>query len=230
MAPPRYSSTLRAEQAAQTRQRVVAAAAELFAEHGFGRTTLARLAEKAGVSVETVQAQGSKRSLLTAAVHALTFDDTEARRFLVAPEARDIMAATTPADFCAAGAQLVATFNARTFRLWRAFASAAADDPAVDAELTELSGFIRAQCREIVGALAVRDWLRNDVDVDELGDSLWLLVGTEVYDKATARLGWSHERYEAWLARSLGDLLFRTIRSRGRGVRGVEKRTDDVEA
>jgi hypothetical protein len=87
MSPGKYSSTLRAEQAAQTRQRVVAAAAERFAADSFARTTLSRLAAEAGVSVETVQAQGSKRSPLTAAVHHLTFGDSDVN-FFSAPEAR----------------------------------------------------------------------------------------------------------------------------------------------
>lgn len=208
MTPPKYSSSLRAEQAAQTRRRVLSAAAERFAADGFARTTLARLAEAAGVSVETVQAQGSKRSLLTAAVHQLSFGDAD-QSFLSAPEARSTIEATTAAEFCRRGAELAARFNAQTFRLWRAFSSAAADDPAVDRELTELSGFIRGQCREIVTALADRGWLRDDVGVDELGDSLWVLVGSENYEKLTARLGWDHPRYVAWLVRSLDDLLFR---------------------
>ncbi len=208
MAPAKYSSTLRAEQAAQTRQRVLVAAAERFAADGFARTTLARLAEAAGVSVETVQAQGSKRSLLTAAVHQLSFGESE-EGFFSAPQARDTIEAATPAEFCRRGSDLAGGFNAQTFRLWRAFSSAAADDPAVDREFTELSGFIRGQCRQIVAMLAQRGWLRDDVGVNELGDSLWVLVGSENYDKITVRLGWSHERYLTWLTRSLSDLLFR---------------------
>ena len=209
MPPAKYSSNLRAEQAAQTRQRVLAAAADRFAADGFARTTLARLAEAAGVSVETVQAQGSKRSLLTAAVHQLSFGTAD-EDFFSAPQARAIIEASDAAEFCRLGAELSGGFNAQTFRLWRAFSSAAADDPAVDEEFTELSGFIRGQCRQIVTMLDGRGWLRDDIGVDELGDSLWVLVGSENYDKLTVRLGWSHEHYLAWLTRSLGDLLFRS--------------------
>ena len=160
------------------------------------------------MSVETVQAQGSKRSLLTAAVHQLSFGDADTG-FFSAPEARATVEAATPAEFCERGADLAGGLNAQTFRLWRAFSSAAADDPAVDGEFAELSGFIRTQCLQIVASLAERGWLRTDVEVGELGDSLWILIGSENYDKTTVRLGWSHERYVAWLTRSLDDLLFR---------------------
>lgn len=207
MTPPgKYSSSLRAEQAAQTRQRVLAAAGALFAADGFSRTTLARVAEAAEVSVETVQAQGSKRSLLTAAVHQLSFGGGETS-FPATPQAASLFEATTGAEFCERGAELVGGVNAQTFRLWRAFVSAAADDPGVDRELSELAGFIGDQCRQIVDLAASRGWLRDDVGVDELGDSLWVLVGSENYDKITTRLGWSHQRYLSWLIRSLHDLL-----------------------
>ena len=63
-----YRSELRQEQAEQTRSRVISAAGRLFAEYGYGRTTLNKIAEAAGVSPETVQGQGPKAALLIAAI------------------------------------------------------------------------------------------------------------------------------------------------------------------
>lgn len=203
-----YSSRLRAEQAAATRHRVVAAAGDLFARDGYSRTTLAAIARAAGVSVETVQAQGPKRTLLTAAVHQLSFGESQPE-FFSADLARPSVESPTPAELCHRSAVLVAGLNAKTYRLWRAFASAAADDPEVDAAYGELSDFIRRQCHGIASALAEKGWLRDDIGTEEVGDSLWVLVGAEVYDKVTTRFGWSHERYVAWLTRSLGEVLFR---------------------
>ena len=51
-----YSSKRRAQQAAQTRQDVVDAAVGLFTTAGWTGTTLAALAGRAGVAVETVYA------------------------------------------------------------------------------------------------------------------------------------------------------------------------------
>ena len=62
-----YRSPLRKERAADTRRRIAAAALELFTEHGFGGTTVAAIAERAGVSAQTVYATfGSKGAILRA--------------------------------------------------------------------------------------------------------------------------------------------------------------------
>src|SRR4051812_4074732 len=62
-----YRSPLRERQAAETRGRISAAAMELFTEQGFAGTTVAAIADRAGVSVPTIYAAfGSKGAILTA--------------------------------------------------------------------------------------------------------------------------------------------------------------------
>ncbi|HZU80489.1 MAG TPA: helix-turn-helix domain-containing protein, partial [Acidimicrobiales bacterium] len=51
-----YRSAVREEQAAATRARIVEAAAELFGADGYGRVTIRRIAEHAGVAPDTVYA------------------------------------------------------------------------------------------------------------------------------------------------------------------------------
>ena len=69
----RYRSDLRRQQAELTRERIVTAAAELFAAEGYARTTLAKIAAAAGVSAETVQLYGPKAALMVAAVEYVAF-------------------------------------------------------------------------------------------------------------------------------------------------------------
>lgn len=71
-----YRSELRQQQAEQTRSRILAAAAELFAADGYARTTLAKIAAAAGVSTETVQGHGPKAALLIAAIEYAAFGVT----------------------------------------------------------------------------------------------------------------------------------------------------------
>jgi AcrR family transcriptional regulator len=208
-APRSYRSVRRAEQAAATRLRVIDAAAGLFAADGYARTTLAAIAARAGVSVETVQAQGPKRELLGAALQRVTLGGASPAPLLEAPEARPLVDAATPEAFAGAAGALMADFNARTAAIWRAFGSAAADDPVVDEEWTRVMAGVRVDVKAVVALLDDRGWLRADVPHDELTASLWILVGSETFEKLTVRLGWPPARYRAWLARSITDLLLR---------------------
>lgn len=64
-----YVSPLRAEAAERTREDILGRATELFAEHGYGRVTVADIAEAAGVSPKTVFASvGSKSHVLNVIV------------------------------------------------------------------------------------------------------------------------------------------------------------------
>lgn len=64
-----YHSELRAAQARDTKRRIVAAAAELFVERGFGATTVDAIAAAAAVSRKTVfTAVGGKVELLALAL------------------------------------------------------------------------------------------------------------------------------------------------------------------
>jgi len=61
----RYDSSRRQAQAKETRSSVVLAARELFFDQGYGRTSVADVAARAGVSVETIYAAfGNKATLL----------------------------------------------------------------------------------------------------------------------------------------------------------------------
>ena len=72
-----YSSPLRADQARQTRKRIVDAAAELFAERGYTGTTVDAVAAAAGVSRKTVfDSIGGKARLMKLAYDfAIVGDD-----------------------------------------------------------------------------------------------------------------------------------------------------------
>ena len=52
----RYDSSRRQEQAHENRRRIIASAQALFVDKGYGRTTIADIAGKAGVAAETVYA------------------------------------------------------------------------------------------------------------------------------------------------------------------------------
>ena len=79
--PPRraYHSPLRADQAQQTRRRVLEAARRLFVDRGYAGTTVAAVADHAGVSPETIYLSlGGKRGLLEGVMDITGPHDTAA--------------------------------------------------------------------------------------------------------------------------------------------------------
>src|SRR6478735_1569723 len=70
--------TSRAEKRRLTRRRIVAAAAELFLDQGYGTTTLDQVSMRAGVAVQTVYFHfGNKATLLKEALDVAAVGDDE---------------------------------------------------------------------------------------------------------------------------------------------------------
>src|SRR5688500_7404458 len=67
----RYDSSLRSRQADETRRRIVEAAARLFVRDGYAATSIAAIAEEAGVAVPTVYASLRSKAHILRAVVAL---------------------------------------------------------------------------------------------------------------------------------------------------------------
>ena len=135
--PRSYRSTLREQQAEQTRTRVVATAAQLFAAEGYARTTFAKIAAAAAVSAETVQGQGPKAALMIAAVEYAAFGVSGEENVFNLDVGRRLLAV----DDCTAAADALAAMHAEVFEriahLALALIGAASSDPELDRYLTE---------------------------------------------------------------------------------------------
>lgn len=207
--PParRYRSTLRRQQAEQTRHEVVAAAAGLFADHGYAATTLAKIAAAAGVSVETVQTYGPKAALMIAAVEYSAFGQTGDRDILDG----DVGARLSEIDDAGDGLDFIVSMqgdlHARSARTARALFSGAAVDPALDRYLDDLLAGIKRQIRRVMVVFRERGWLREDVSFDELVETAALLGDVETYLKIVDRSRWSRQAYGKWLRRMLAETV-----------------------
>ncbi|WP_448231583.1 TetR/AcrR family transcriptional regulator [Microbacterium lacticum] len=112
-----YRSALRSAQAAQTRHRVLDAAARLFATRGYHATTFAAIAAEAGVSAETVKAGGSKSALLIAAFE-MRFAGTESAPSLTDTEAGAGLMDLPDDLVLDAIVERTVAANARAYALW----------------------------------------------------------------------------------------------------------------
>ena len=204
-----YRSELRQEQAEQTRSRVVAAAGQLFAEQGYARTTLARIADAAGVSPETVQGHGPKAALLIAAIEYAAFGAFSEQNIMELEVGKRLLAIADPR---AALDHLVAmqiVVHQRTARLAQALFGGANGDPELDRYLTDLTAGINRQIRRLLAVCRDRDWLRDDVEFDELVETAAVISSVDIYLRMTERDGWSVHRYQAWCRRMLSENVFR---------------------
>jgi AcrR family transcriptional regulator len=175
------------------------AARRLFLERGYAATTIPEIAAAAGVAVPTIYwAFGSKRAIVSEIRNAwFATAQTSAR-------VRDVLATKEP------GARLDA-YAAFMGHQWATGAEALAiqqdamrADPEVAAEvalvLTERAERLKAVVRPL------RPFLRAGLTVETAHDILLALSMLEVYRELRAR-GWTDDRYQAWLGRTLREQL-----------------------
>lgn len=199
-----YHSPLRARQAAETRQTVLAAAARLFIEHGWAATTLAAVAAEAGTAVETVySAFGSKSGLLIAAIDAAIVGDDDDTPLVERPEFTSL-GAGTHSERMVAAARIITRALVHAVPLMGALREASASDPASrvrwEAYETDRRGVILA------GLALITEKQPPEI----LVDSIWALASPEVFAKLTDERDWTVDRYEQWLVQA-ADALFRVL-------------------
>ena len=209
MARRTYNSALRTAQAAETRRRILTAAGELFATDGYANTSLARIADAAGVSLETVKANGPKSSLILAA-----FDQTftgEVGDADAAPiHERNVgtsVREASDAEFLRAWVEFVTGANERISRLWIALLDASMGDAAVEKGLDALQERRRSDYRASIAEFRARGLAKRAADDERLAASLLFLASPSGYVQLVLDAGWSLEQYQDWLV----DTVERTI-------------------
>jgi AcrR family transcriptional regulator len=197
----RYDSPRRREQAAATRQAILAAAQRRFEQDGFGATTMAAIAAEAGVALKTVYlAFETKSGVLRALWHLLLRGDQED---VPVGERRWYQEVLEEPD---AGRQLrMAAHNSRLVKLragalMKVIRNAASSDP----DIADLWGRIQSDFyenqRAIVETLQARQALRPGLDVAAAADILWTLNHPDVWHLLVGERGWTPEAWEAWFA------------------------------
>jgi AcrR family transcriptional regulator len=200
--PPRrtYSSPLRADQALRTRRKILESARALFVDRGYAGTTVAAVAEDAGVSPETIYVTlGGKRGLLEGVMDITGPHDSAAEddtwwqmvdRLPGAPERLERIV------------EYSCRILARTRRI-HAIIRGAADKEPFAAELGRrlLAERLANQTERIQRFLG--DALRPDLPVAEAGERYCALASPELYHLLTVELGWTAEQHLAWLTQLL---------------------------
>jgi AcrR family transcriptional regulator len=201
-----YNSSRRREQAAATRALIVRTARDLFVAHGYGHTTVADVAQRAGVSVETIYAAFKNKATLLHQAWDITVggDDQD----IVFHERPEVVAIRQEPDL-AKRLMLHAAFSTRTAQRIAPFQlmvqSAAGSDPAAAAMLVEigrqrLTGIsVMAADAAATGQLAVTE--------AECRDIIWSMTDGMLWHRLVNDRGWTNDRFATWLGQLWVHLL-----------------------
>lgn len=195
-----YHSPRRAEQAAATREAVLAAAWELFAGVGYGATTVADIAARAQVAVDTVYATvGRKpallRELLQSALSGSTASPPEKRDYVLR-----IRAAPGAREKITVYAHAVAELQQRMAPVFLGLRDAAATDPECIALWDEISRRRATNLRLFAAELRRTGELRDDLSDEEVADIIWSMNAAEYWVLLVHERGWSPLSFASWLS------------------------------
>ena len=205
-----YDSSRRREQARATRGAVLDAARELFVELGFVAATIQAIADRAGVSPETVYATfGNKRSLLSSVVDVSIVGDDATVPLLERPWVQQMRDEPDPrrrVQILAKNGTLILQRVTPIYEVLRGAASA-------DAEVASLWEQYKTQRfagqRELARIVCAGGSLRESVTADVAASTLFAIGSPETFRLLTVDRGWSPARFERWYADTLTQLLLR---------------------
>jgi AcrR family transcriptional regulator len=203
-----YDASGRREQARARRLSVVLAARDLFEQEGFRLTKVTDIADRAGVSPESIyKGFGTKATLAKAVFDLVVAGDDEPVPVASRPAMRAI--ADEPdvrrkiAMFVAGLAQRQAR-SARVQILIR-------DGRHVDDSLSPIWATMNEE--GLVGMtmlgrhLLQTGQLRDGIDLDEVRDVLWNYLAIDTYERLVLAQGWSLDRYAHWLEGAITNAL-----------------------
>ena len=198
--------TLRARQAQLTRDQILGAARQLFAERGYSRTSVRDIAEAAGVSSQTVyDSIGSKQAIV-----ARLNDLIDAEADIVTIVGAGISSGD-PDQVLAVQAKVARSIMEQCGDIIRAVVSGAAAEPDLALVLAEGHRRHVEGARRIVATLQELGALHGSVTADAAADTLSATSDVSFALLLVDAYGWSLDAVETWItATNRSVLLGRT--------------------
>jgi AcrR family transcriptional regulator len=202
----KYSSTVREEQAARTRTRILDAAAELFLERGYARTTIQDIAAGADVARDTVHAIfGSKARVLTALIDLRLVPDGTVTNVTQRPDAQAVKDEVDQRKQIELFARFITGISTELRPVFEILRTASAVEPEMAEVFEEMDRFRMNNMRTYANWIAARGPLR--VSTRRAGEIIWALASPEVARMLCDEIGWTESQHSRWLS----DTLIRTL-------------------
>lgn len=192
----------------RTRASVVQAARSLFEERGYAATTIEAISDRSDTPQATIyRLFSSKLGILKAVIDVAIGGDDEDVAMADRPQMRQLLADIDAHERLARFAALLRDLMARTAPVHRLLADAARSDPDASALLAEIARQRQEGQRRVARSLSRSGALRAGMRERDAADVIHALASPEVYGLLVLDRGWSGERYERWVADTLGQQL-----------------------
>lgn len=192
----------------RTRASVVQAARSLFEERGYAATTIEAISDRSDTPQATIyRLFSSKLGILKAVIDVAIGGDDEDVAMADRPQVRQLLADIDAHERLARFAALLRDLMARTAPVHRLLADAARSDPDASALLAEIARQRQEGQRRVARSLSRSGALRAGMRERDAADVIHALASPEVYGLLVLDRGWSGERYERWVADTLGQQL-----------------------
>jgi len=202
-----YKASLRQEQAAMTRSRILEAARRLLTRGTYSSVTMEEIAKEAGVSYQTVYAVFGTKLRLAEEIIRVGF------HFEVVDELTAQVQQRSDPELWLGGAARISRHIQETCADLLRFMRESGD-PRLLALLRENQEQRFTQESFLAAALERTGRLRAGMSSAEVLAVIWAMTSSDLYSMLVLERGWTPDRYEEWLGTALIDLL---LVSRGDG-------------
>ena len=198
----RYTSEVRTQSAQETRRRILAAAAILFARNGIDRVTIDEIAKRARVAASTVYAiykskDGILRALMEQSLFGPRFQD--AQKLLAG-----VTDPVTLIELTSRVSRAIYESESRDLGLLR---RASGFSPALRKMEEEFERLRYDQQGPRLELLFASRRARPGLSLDEARRILWMYTSRDVYRMLVHDGGWTAEQYQQWLSQTLVEAL-----------------------
>lgn len=212
MGPVKSGQPTRADRARQTRGRMLDGARELFVTEGYAATTMERIAEEAGVAVQTLYYTfQTKGKLLCEVVEVTAAGEEDPVPVAQRPWMQEMLTASSGQRVLALGVEHGTDIFERVAPLWPVVTAATAD-PRVEQYWRGVAASRRVGQGRMVAWLDELGALRDGLDLDRATDLVVVLFGHDVFRSLVVEAGWSVPAYKAWLFPALVQQLLQRPR------------------
>jgi AcrR family transcriptional regulator len=199
-----YDASGRREQARARRRAVVVAAKELFERDGFRLTTITAVAERAGVSAESIyKGFGTKAALAKAVFDFVIAGDDEPLPVWRRAEADAIRAEPDVRRKLLLYTRGLAERQQRSAKVQILIRDGGHTDQTLAALWRQLLAERLTGMTILGGHLIESGQLREGIELDEVRDVLWTYTAVELYELLIVERGWPLNRYADWIGQAI---------------------------